>query len=212
MEHQRLILTLAMWLAWCVLHSALNEDGPTGAALGEKPLFKGRYRLFYNIFAVISLTAGILLTPRYNEVSIVEWTWPWNIVQIIGFTISGVIFAMSFKQLDLWEFLGLRSSKEGNYTLQVSEPLVTDGVYGYIRHPQFSAGILALWVRDLVDTALVINTVLTVYMIFGAKVEEKRLIDKYQGQYKDYMRDVPGFIPIGAVLKAFGRMAKRSGS
>ncbi len=212
MDPQRIVFTCLIWSAWCILHSVLNESSKSGAALADNPLFKGHYRFFYNIFAIVSLTAIISLTPRHNEISIIEWAWPWKILQIIGFTASGLVFVLSLKELDLWEFSGFKPEKEGSASSQGSAALITDGVYGYMRHPQFSAGILALWVRDLVDTALVINTVLTAYMIFGAKVEEKRLIEKHGEEYGEYMRDVPGFIPLGFFSKIFGRMVKRSGS
>jgi len=60
--------------------------------------------------------------------------------------------------------------------------------------------------RDLTDTGLIINIVLSVYLIVGARIEETRLLAMYSDEYAEYIKKVPRFIPnripsIQAVLR-----------
>jgi protein-S-isoprenylcysteine O-methyltransferase Ste14 len=76
-----------------------------------------------------------------------------------------------------------------------SDKLITRGIYGEIRNPQFLAGLLLLWARDLTCTGLVINIVLSLYLISGAFIEERRFLHKFGKDYVRYRSHVPRFIP-----------------
>jgi protein-S-isoprenylcysteine O-methyltransferase Ste14 len=54
---------------------------------------------------------------------------------------------------------------------------------------------MLLWARDLTDTGLIINLVLSCYLIIGARIEEARLRVKWAVQYSQYCKAVPRFIP-----------------
>jgi len=154
------------------------------------------YRLIYNIAAVVTLIVASKLTPRANELSIVEWQ-EWLKLVPVAIWIGGfLIFWLTARLLDGWAFLGLRALGVGSKKMRDSEgDLVTRGIYGVVRHPQFAAGMVMLWVRDLHDTDIVISTVLCAYLLIGARIEESRLVKKFGEKYVRYREQVPAFIP-----------------
>jgi len=52
-----------------------------------------------------------------------------------------------------------------------------------------------LWVRNLTDTGMVINVVLSLYLMVGTKTEEARLLVSFGDEYRQYMSEVPRFFP-----------------
>jgi len=105
------------------------------------------------------------------------------------------MFYLTFRFFNIWDFLGLTSLGIGRKSGDSSKKLITWGIYGVVRHPQFAAGLMTLWARNLTDTGLVINIILSLYLIAGARVEETRLLTLYGDQYAQYMKKVPRFVP-----------------
>jgi protein-S-isoprenylcysteine O-methyltransferase Ste14 len=76
--------------------------------------------------------------------------------------------------------------------------LVTDGIYKYVRHPQYSGFILTIigfllqW--PTIITLLMAPILLVIYIKL-AKKEEKILIDVFKDQYLEYKKKVPAFMP-----------------
>jgi protein-S-isoprenylcysteine O-methyltransferase Ste14 len=151
--------------------------------------------LVYNLVAVASLVFVYRLTPQGHEIALWEWNGPFRVVQFSLWAIAALIFYESFRLLDVVRFLGLRSPRRARSLANGGSGLVTTCIYGVLRHPQFAAGLIALWSRDLTDTGLVINVVLSLYLIIGAHIEESRLLARYGEAYARYMREVPRFIP-----------------
>jgi len=118
-------------------------------------------------------------------------------VPVVVWCLATFVFWLTFRCLDWREFLGFRdmgivSKKKGRATGQ----LIIRGIYGVVRHPQFSAGLLMLWVRTLRDTDVVISAVLSAYLLVGAYLEERRLVMKFGEEYVRYRESVPAFIPM----------------
>lgn len=191
----RLATTAALWISWCVTHSLLNSEGYIGKAHFVGARFGPYYRLIYNAVAVTILVLVFWLIPREGEVSVWSWSGPLRLIQVSLWVAAAAMFYLSFKWIGIWSFLGLSALGIGSRRGLPPAGLVTWGVYGIVRHPQFLAGLIILWSRDLTDNALVTNVVLSLYLIIGARIEEKRLLVKYGDGYRRYMSEVPGFIP-----------------
>lgn len=192
----RLGLVALIWVGWCVQHSLLNSDGLMGRTGILKSSIGPYYRLMYNIAAVVTLVAASKLTPRANELSIIEWQGWLKLVPVVVWTGGFFIVWLTARLLDGWAFLGLSALGVGSKKKNDSEgDLVTWGIYGIVRHPQFAAGMLMLWVRDLHDTDIVISTVLCAYLLIGARIEERRLLRKFGEKFLKYRAEVPAFMP-----------------
>ncbi len=77
--------------------------------------------------------------------------------------------------------------------------LITDGLYSYVRHPQYSGlfivmiGMLIQW--PTIVTALMFPLLVYVYYRLS-KREEREVIGIFGDEYRYYMRKTPMFIPV----------------
>jgi methanethiol S-methyltransferase len=106
-------------------------------------------------------------------------------------------------QTDIWDFIGLRQlegpverTAMDDYLEPRRNKLVTKGLYSYIRHPLYTAGLVLIWAIPVMTVnLLVINTTMTVYIIIGAIFEEAKLRREFGQVYSDYASVTPMFIP-----------------
>jgi protein-S-isoprenylcysteine O-methyltransferase Ste14 len=66
---------------------------------------------------------------------------------------------------------------------------------------------MLLWSRNVTDSDLLVNIILSCYLIVGARIEETRLTARMGERYILYLSAVPGFIPrriprLGALLRS----------
>jgi protein-S-isoprenylcysteine O-methyltransferase Ste14 len=191
----RLLVTAALWGSWCTVHSLVTEDRVINTHPLDDTLSARYYRFLYVCFAAVSFSAVLPIIPRAGEIVLWSWEGPWKALQL---ALWGVAIAMGYLSLrfqDVWAFLGLRPLAARCSREKREDKLITYGTYGVIRNPQFAAGLLFLWTRDISDTALITNLVLTAYLILGAKLEERKLVVKFGDQYLRYKSAVPAFIP-----------------
>lgn len=77
--------------------------------------------------------------------------------------------------------------------------LVTNGIYKYVRHPQYSGfalmiiGFLIQWPTII---TLLMAPILLVMYVKLAKKEEKKMVELFGEKYTEYCKQVPAFIPI----------------
>jgi len=73
--------------------------------------------------------------------------------------------------------------------------LVDTGIYAIVRHPQYTGGVLSIFLTTLLWYPHWLFGVLgvagTVVVYLGCREEDKLLIKKFGDDYKDYMQRVP---------------------
>lgn len=124
-----------------------------------------------------------------------EWHGPLVAVQGAVWAVALAIGYLSFRSISIRHFLGLTAVGQGKGRRRPSDRLITTGIYGEVRNPQFLSGLLLLWARDLTRTGLVVSVILSLYMLIATRIEEKRLLRKFGDEYARYMAKVPRFIP-----------------
>ncbi|MGQ9629084.1 MAG: methyltransferase family protein [bacterium] len=76
--------------------------------------------------------------------------------------------------------------------------LVTDGIYGKIRHPQY-AGLLLVTAGMLIQWPTLATLFMWPFLISAyirlAKAEERDMIARFKGRYLEYKSRVPAFFP-----------------
>ncbi|MBI2757392.1 MAG: hypothetical protein HYX49_01795 [Chloroflexi bacterium] len=89
-------------------------------------------------------------------------------------------------------YVGMRS-----HFPSVKDTLVRNGLYAYVRHPIYAGGLLMLPGLVLLRptlTVLIASVAAIIWVFIQARLEEIDLIQRIP-EYKDYMREVPRFIP-----------------
>jgi len=79
------------------------------------------------------------------------------------------------------------------------------GILGAARHPWYSAGVFLVWGRALTGADLIASAIVTVYVIAGCVLEERKLVREFGAEYEAYQRRVPMLVPWKWVLTRLGR-------
>jgi protein-S-isoprenylcysteine O-methyltransferase Ste14 len=94
-----------------------------------------------------------------------------------------------------WVFVGLRGLVRGREQPRPEKPIQL-GVLGWVRHPLYGTAIVILWAHDLNAANLVTSAVLTVYILVGTILEERRLEQEWGPDWLVYRSRVSAFLPI----------------
>ncbi len=107
------------------------------------------------------------------------------------------LFFLGGRHYDALQFLGIKQIQEGtsNKVLTDTGELDTSGILGITRHPWYLAAILFIWARQLDVSAILVNIILTAYLIVGTYLEEKKLIGEFGEQYMTYQDRVSMLLP-----------------
>jgi len=181
-------------LLWGFLHSLLASSSVKALTQRVFGAAERRYyRLAYNIFACISFLPVLVITAFTPDHDLYTIPFPWVIPVLAGQLLAVIALVIGFRQTDAWEFLGLRqlSGKE-----KQPAQLTTSGLYCYVRHPLYTAGIIFIWLTPLMTVnVMAINLGLTVYILLGAYFEERKLSREFGAQYAAYQAATPMLIP-----------------
>ena len=116
------------------------------------------------------------------------------ITQLIGLllVIIGVSIGISARKT-----LGTNWAHAFEYQIKEKQTLVTTGVYKYVRHPIYSALLVAFLGGELVAGSYLTFAVplIVIGAYFQAKREEKILTKHFGEAYKKYMKHTKRFIP-----------------
>lgn len=180
-------------IVWGVAHSIM-------ASLGFKDSlrrmfgngFMRMYRLFYNIFSMISFVPILYLMTELPAPNMYQVPMPWNYLMLAGQGISVILLFVAVLQMDILSFVGLRQLFEEEKTGK----LTTEGFYRFMRHPLYTFGLLILWLSPSVTVnSFVIYIALTIYIFVGAYFEERKLLREFGQEYAQYQSVTPMLIP-----------------
>jgi protein-S-isoprenylcysteine O-methyltransferase Ste14 len=153
------------------------------------------YRLVYNIFAGISLLPVLVLPVLLPDRQLYSIPLPWSIIFLLGQALAILALLVGLWQTGAWTFLGFQQ-----LIVPISdEPdeLVIRGLYRWVRHPLYTAGLAFIWfIPEMTLNLLALNIGLTVYLVLGAIYEERKLLRVYGSAYAEYQRCTPMLIPL----------------
>ncbi len=152
------------------------------------------YRLAYNAFAIVSFLPVFALLVLLPGTRLYQLHLPWSALAILGQAAALMLLIAGLLQTDPWSFLGLRQLTEGPN----AEPaqLIVTGLYRWVRHPLYTAGLLLIWLTPVMTTSvLALNLALTLYILVGSRLEERRLAAEFGQAYATYQAAVPALIP-----------------
>lgn len=100
------------------------------------------------------------------------------------------------------------------YRARDKDELVTDGLYRFVRHPQYTGLFVALFGEGVVHWPTLFSVGLFPVIVFAyyrlAKSEERKMIAEFGDAYRDYRRRVPMFIPLRGQWRRFIRTSSNA--
>lgn len=180
-----------LWLLFGLTHSIL-------AAFGVKRRLENTlggaqvYRLTYSILALLIFGGIVYYVFTASKTYLFE---PSIITQYVSYAliILGLgLMALSLKSYKPLEFFGVKPMTP------LAEKLVTDGFNGIVRHPLYlSTNIFMIGLLiNLPTQAMLLNLLLYfTYLFIGVYFEEKKLVEKFGEEYRQYQRKVKAFVP-----------------
>lgn len=190
---------LIAWLAWCAVHSLLITPAVRAWIRRRLGRHDRGFRLLYNAVAVLTLLPVVLYGRTLHGAELWRWDGPWVALRVALALLVLWLARAGARKYDLRHFLGLTQLATGtdHATLSTSGRLDTTGVLSITRHPWYLAGLMFVWIDEgVVDTpALVENTVLSLYLVVGTVLEERKLVREFGDDYRAYQRRVPMLVP-----------------
>lgn len=196
------LLPTAVFLLFCLTHSALASHKIKVFLFDKTPALKPYYRLLYNLIAVLFLGFWLISLPPDQTIYktegilfllliVVQLTFAWLSLKSVlaqnGMTFLGVRQLMDKIKHD---------QKPGYLDEPARGELVTTGLYGKMRHPLYTFVMLLLICSPIMTYNLVYTILMFgLYFLIGSIFEERNLIRRFGDDYKKYRKEVPRFIP-----------------
>jgi len=200
MEH---LLLAIMWIGYCALHSYLISIRFTNLMKGFLKKYYSFYRLFYVLISIILLIPLIVYNVQLDSNIIVTYGLYLNILRHILVVGSILMMLWSFLvDYDALSFFGIRQILQYvNMTeINSSKELKRKGLLGLMRHPMYFATIVYFWSNTHKLSDLIVNTIITIYIVIGTILEERKLILEFGDAYLEYQKEVPMLFPFTKAL------------
>lgn len=153
------------------------------------------YRLAYNLFALISLLPVLALLKILPDRRLYAIPLPWAGLMLFVQALAGLGVLAAVLQTGGMAFAGLAQLTRPPERTPAA--LVTGGLYRYVRHPIYTASLLAIWLTPLMTrNLLALYLGFTLYFVIGAYFEERKLRAEYGEAYRRYQQTTPMFLPI----------------
>jgi len=180
-------------LLWGLVHSILASLGFKSFLanlLGDAPM-RG-YRLFYNVFSFLSFLPILYLVVALPDARLYSVSAPLSYAMMFGQGVMVILLVVGVLQTGMLTFAGLRQLIEG----ERSPKFITNGLYRFVRHPLYTAGILFLWLSPQVTVnSFTLYIAAMIYIFIGAYFEERKLAREFGAAYAEYRSKTPMFIP-----------------
>ena len=192
------LILSSIWAGYCFLHSFLISIRFTNYLTRVLKNYYAFYRLFYVLISLVLLIWIINIpTPLDNEIVITNVP-PWSIIrQVLTWGSLLMFFWAFFFNYDSLSFFGIRQMLNFGKVKQInpSEEIKKNGLLSLTRHPMYLALIIFLWCQTFSMADIVVNSILTIYVIIGTVLEEKKLVLEFGDAYRKYQQEVPMLIP-----------------
>ncbi|MEW6194967.1 MAG: isoprenylcysteine carboxylmethyltransferase family protein [Bacteroidota bacterium] len=180
------------WLASNKIKRTIAEK------IGGKIAF---YRLFYNMSSILFFAFFYILSPK-PDIVVYDLHYPYDIITFALQVLSIIGLVRSIRIVDIKEFIGISQItryNNNNYNvndLDERQTLNIVGMYKIVRHPVYLFTILFLGLRPTMTLFYLVSFIcIVIYFYVGSVYEEKKLVEKFGDEYKEYQKNVPRIIP-----------------
>lgn len=189
------VLILLAVTVYSLLHSllaSLQAKQKMQEWLG--PRASRAYRLVYNLVALITLLPVLALVVLLPDKRLYAIPWPWVLLSLLAQTLAALALVGGVLQTGAGSFLGIQQIAQ---TPEDPAPrLVVQGLYRWVRHPLYTAGLILIWLLPLMTANwLAFNLAMTAYVLIGIRFEERKLLGEFGIAYETYRHHTPMLIP-----------------
>ncbi len=167
--------------------------------LGEKIAF---YRVFYNLSSLLLFIVFYAAAPKPNVI-VYDLQFPFDIITFALQVLSLIGLVWATRPINLKEFIGLSQIERylrGEYKVEdLDEKHVfkIEGAYKLVRHPIYLFSILFLGLRPTMSLFyLIMFLCIVIYFYVGSIFEERKLVEVFGGEYREYQLRVPRIFPL----------------
>ncbi len=192
-----LVITL-IWSAYCFLHSFMISIWFSNIMKRLLREYYAFYRLFFVLVSTLLLFPIIRFTIQLDHEVVITYSTTLNIFRYILITLGVLVFVKAFLiDYDVLHFLGFRQAMKFNKTEKElsNTELKKSGLLGIVRHPMYFAVVVILWCHSFTIADVIVNAVLTIYVVIGTILEERKLVIEFGDSYIRYQKEVPMLIP-----------------
>ncbi len=155
------------------------------------------YRFVYTIVSAVT-TLPIVWIWTYYKLSaplVYSIPFPFRWISFVIMLLGAAFALVALLQTDPFAFIGLKAVL--GMDSGEDKDLNRKGTYSMVRHPLYLGGMLFFWGNPVMTTVDLTGTVMaTLYFVVGGRLEEQKLIDEFGDEYRAYMKEVSGFIPV----------------
>jgi protein-S-isoprenylcysteine O-methyltransferase Ste14 len=154
------------------------------------------YRLVFNAVAILTFAPVLWYSLSLRQEPVLRWQGAWLALRCVLIGCGVLLFAAGGRHYSMRQFLGisqLRGASSGG--MAPGGALDSKGVLGLVRHPWYTGVVLLIWAGHLDPATLVVNGVLTAYIVVGTLLEERKLVHEFGDAYRSYQERVSMFLP-----------------
>lgn len=192
------VVLAGLWIIWCAIHSGMIWVAVTDFLKRRLGNYFRFYRLLFNLVAIVTIIPVILYGQSLHAPVIFRWQGFMIVFQIFLLAMGILLFLAGARHYDMLQFLGLRQIRTGvsHGALTATGRLHTTGILRITRHPWYLGAIMLLWAGDLNVSTMIGNIILTLYLIVGTVLEERKLVLEFGEDYRRYQRQVSMLVPL----------------
>lgn len=191
-------LLIIFWLAYFIQHSLLASLWFKQHLFSLYPALRTYYRLLYNLLSTVLLIPLVFILYRDFGALVIQWEGPWRWLSYFLSAFALIGFAVTMKYYDSADFLGFKQLKAA-VRIENNRPAAgfcLSPLHRYVRHPWYFLGLIILWTRDMDINLLVSALLISVYLVIGSRMEERKLVVELGDIYQQYRSTVPGLLPL----------------
>jgi protein-S-isoprenylcysteine O-methyltransferase Ste14 len=151
-------------------------------------------------FVLATSAALILLFLLWRPIPAIVWDMESPAIRVALWLLFGIgLFVVLYSSflIDHFDLFGLRQVFFCFRDREYSRPaFVVRSLYSYIRHPLMAGFLISIWaVPTMTVGHLLFSSLLTAYIFFGTRIEERELVSELGADYERYQEETPMLVP-----------------